>query len=107
MRSAFVTAAKVLLVIVALPIAAIAGLLGSAEKRRADEVATYLRNFVHGGGGEWDWDDFISVPIANPRLDELRKRAAAVDLPPSQEGIGLLRELLLEAEQLAALEPTP
>jgi hypothetical protein len=105
MRSAFLTAAKVLLVIVALPIAAIAGLVASAERREADEVAAYLRNFVDGGGGEWDWDDFTSVPIADPQLEDIRRRAAAVDLPPSADGVAILRELLREAE-LVAMEQT-
>ena len=103
MKRALATAGKVLLVIVALPLAAIAGLLSSVfglrEKRTAVEVATYLRNFVDGGGGAWDWDDFISVPIADPHLEDIRMRAAAVELPPTDEGMVAVRELLAEVEQ--------
>jgi len=105
MKHPFATAGKVLLVIAAIPVAAFAalltGLFGLKEKRTASEVATYLRDFVDGGGGEWNWDDFTSVPIADSRLEDIRKRAAAVDLPPTEEGIIALRGLLAEAERLA------
>jgi hypothetical protein len=102
MRNALSKAAKVLLVIVTLPIAVIAGLFGSAQKRSADEVADYLRNFIEGLGGEWDWDDFTSVPIADPQLEGIRRRAAAVDLPVTEQGSTTLRGLLAEVEQLGA-----
>src|SRR6185503_18942768 len=62
---------KVLLVIFAVPLAALAALaswvFGLKAKLSASEVATYLRNFIEGGGGAWDWDDFTSVPIGDPR----------------------------------------
>jgi hypothetical protein len=100
MRSAVSTAAKALLVITMLPIAIIAGLFASAEKRSADEVADYLRNFVNGQGGEWDWDDFTSVPIADAQLESVRLRAEAVDVPLTEQGATILRELLAEVERL-------
>ena len=103
MKRALATTGKILLAIIFLPLAAMAGLLsavfGLREKRSAAEVATYLRNFVDGGGGEWDWDDFISVPIADPYLDDVRKRAQAVELPPTDEGMMTFRELLAEVER--------
>lgn len=99
---------KVLLVIVAVPLAALAALVswafGLKAKLSALEVATYLRNFVEGGGGAWDWDDFTSVPIADPRLEDIRRRAAAIDLPVTEEGLAILRELLAEADHLARQE---
>lgn len=102
------TSAKVLLVIALAPLALVAGIIstvfGLKEKRSASEVATYLRNFVGGGSGEWDWDDFTSVPIADPRLESIRDRAAMVTLPASKEGTQVLLELLAEAEALAAQE---
>jgi len=108
MSRAIPTVLKVLLVIVAVPLAAVAGLaswmFGLKEKMSASEVATYLRNFVEGGGGDWDWDDFTSVPIANPQLDDIRRRAAAVDLPVTDQGLTILRELLAEADNLAQFE---
>ncbi len=101
-------AISVLVVIIAVPLAAMAGLaswmFGLKEMRTASEVATYLRHFVNGGGGEWDWDDFTSSPIANSKLEAIRQRAAAVDLPATEEGSNVLRELLAEADDLAKIE---
>jgi hypothetical protein len=102
MRNVLSIAAKALLVIVALPVAVLAGLFGSREKRNPDEVAAYLRNFIDGKGNEWDWDDFTSVPIADQTLEAIRQKAAAVDLPVTDRGLATLRELLGETERLAA-----
>jgi hypothetical protein len=98
----------VVLTLAALPFSVVAALLGAAfaprERRTATEVAAYLGNFVNGEAGPWDWDDFISVPIADPVLEQIRCRAAAIDLPVSDEGSEVLRRLLCRAEALAALE---
>ena len=102
MRNVFSVAAKTLLVLVALPVAVLAGLFGSRERRSPDEVAAYLRNFIDGQGDEWGWDDFISVPIADHTLEDIRQRAAAVELPVTDRGLATLRELLGETERLAA-----
>jgi hypothetical protein len=102
------TSAKVFLAIVLMPLALIAGIISSVfglkAKLSASEVATYLRNFIEGGGDEWDWDDFTSVPIANPSLESIRLRATKVELPVSHEGMRVLQELLSEAEALASHE---
>lgn len=108
MRRVFSILLKVFLVIVALPLAALAGLVSSVfglkEKLSPAEVAASLRDFIEGGGEAWDWDDFTSVPIANPLLDDIRRKAAAIKLPVTDEGLALLRELLVEAEDMARLE---
>ena len=70
-------------------------------KRSPDEVACYLRDFLNGTGGTWDWDDFISVPIADPRLEDLRYRAANLDLPIGDDETASLKALVAEAEMLA------
>ena len=105
MRKALSSAAKVALVIVAIPLAAIAGIVswvfGLKAKLSASEVATYLRNYIEGGGNAWDWDDFTSVPIANPQLEDIRRRAAAVTAPDTKDAIIVLQGLLVEAERLA------
>ena len=107
MQRVFSILSKVVLVIVALPVAALAGLVSSVfglkEELSPSEVAAYLRNFMEGGEA-WDWDDFTSVPIANPRLDDIRRRAAAIRLPVTNEGLAVLRELLVEADGMARLE---
>ena len=69
-------------------------------KRSPTEVAKYLRDFLNGTGGDWDWDDFISIEIADPRLEAIRQQAAALELPMADEDTGSLRELICEAEAL-------
>ena len=105
MRNAISTTAKILLVVFTIPLAAIVGLFswvfGAKEKLSAAEVATYLRNFIEGGGDVWDWDDFTSVPIFDPQLEDIRRRAAAVTLPNNGEAMIILQGLLVEAEHLA------
>ena len=75
-------------------------------KRSPEEVARYLRNFLDETGGDWDWDDFISISIADPKLENLRERAAALDLPMRDGDTGPLRELVKEAEAIAASDRT-
>lgn len=98
----------ILLIVVATPLAALAALVswlfGLKAKLSASEVATYLRDFIEGNGGDYDWDDFTSVPIGDPRLEDIRSRAAAIDLPVTEEGLAILRELLIEADDLARVE---
>jgi hypothetical protein len=69
--------------------------------RTAPEVARYLRDFIEGSGGDWDFDDFSSIPIADPRLDSIRERASRFNGPESDEALTQLRALLAEAEALA------
>jgi hypothetical protein len=99
---------KALLFIVAAPLALIAGLVstvfGLKAKLSADEVAKYLRDYIEGTGGEWDWDDFTSVPIADPELDDIRRKAAEVTAPDTEEAPTVLEKLLAKAERLAAQE---
>jgi len=102
MRRAIAAIGKILLVLVALPVAVVVGVFAYPKRRGADEVASYLRAFINGGGDEWDWDDFTSVPIADPELDSIRRRADAVELPVTDGGALVLRDLLAEAERLAA-----
>jgi len=69
-------------------------------QRSPDEVARYLRDFLHGTGGPWDWDDFTSIPIADPRLEDLRQRAIALDLPMADDETAPLKALIAEAEMI-------
>ena len=68
--------------------------LKTSEDLTAREVEDYLRDFLQGTGGDWDWDDFTSIPITDPGLDAIREEAAFVQLPITDEGIATLRELL-------------
>ena len=68
-------------------------------ERTAAGVAKYLRDFIEGTGGDWDWDDFESVPIADPVLEAIRHEAALA-APPNPD-MEKLRNLLHQAEELA------
>ena len=75
------------------------GLKTSADLT-ARNVESYLRNFVDGTGGDWDWDDFTSIAITDPALDRIREEAAWVPLPLDAEGEATLRRLLEEVRAL-------
>ena len=66
----------------------------------AQDVESHLRDFLEGTGGDWDWDDFTSIPITDPRLDGFREEAALVPLPLDAEGEATLRRLLEEVRAL-------
>lgn len=70
--------------------------------RSPEDVARYLRDFLEGTGKNQDWDDFISIPMADPQLDYIRQRAAALDLPLTPYRTAPLKALIAEAEALAA-----
>lgn len=74
--------------------------------RTPEEVVQYLRDFLNGTGDPWDWDDFVSIPIADPRLEDIRRRAARLDLPIADDETGPLKELLMEAEAIADVRAT-
>jgi hypothetical protein len=71
--------------------------------RTPGEVAGFIKDFLEGTGGEWDWDDFTSIPITNGRLDEIRQEACAVDLPLDENGKRRLETLMRRARALRPL----
>ena len=75
------------------------GLKTSADLTPRD-VEAYLRDFLEGTGGHWDWDDFTSVKITDPSLDAIREEAAWVELPLTDDGRATLSGLL---EQVRAM----
>jgi hypothetical protein len=71
-----------------LVIAAIASLLFRKPKQRTrEEVAEIIDQFLKGTGADTDWDDFVSVRIADPELEEIRKRFLMIDeeYPPTNK----------------------
>lgn len=86
----------ILLAPIALPIAILGGLFGKTRGRTPDEVVAFLRDFIDGTGGEWDWDEFECVPITDPRLEAIRKMATT----PGAD----LRQVLAQAEAIRAAE---
>lgn len=66
----------------------------------AQDVESYLRDFLEGTGGDWDWDDFTSIPITDTTLEGIREKAALAPLPLGAEGEATLRRLLEEVRAL-------
>ena len=75
------------------------GLKTSADLTARD-VESYLKDFLDGSGGDWDWDDFTSIPITDPSLEAIREEAAWVELPLTEDGRATLCHLL---EQVNAM----
>ncbi|MEQ6334715.1 hypothetical protein [Sphingobium sp. MK2] len=69
-----------------------------------EQVVDYLKGFLDGTDGPWDWDNFTTRPVADPQLDDIRDRVAALDVPLSDADIGPLEALLAEAEAIAAAD---
>ena len=94
----------VALVPIVLPLALLIQLLrpNRTRERTPNEVAGYLRDFLDGTGGEWDWDDFTSVPITAPELEAIRTEADRISLPLDASGRSRLEKLLTRAYELRA-----
>ena len=86
------------ILIVGIPIAAIATVFSGPAKLSADEVADYIRAHLDGTGGDWDWDDFTSVKIADPVLEAIRRDADGVPDLLDNAGRKTLRDLLDRVE---------
>lgn len=65
-------------------------------------VIEYLEKFIARSEGGWDWDDFCSVPLTDPALDEIRERACGLWKPDglTSGDFEELRALLNEARSL-------
>lgn len=96
----------VLLIPIAIPIVLLVklgeliGLLKSTEDLTAEDVESYLQDFLDARGGDWDWDDFTSIPITDPALEAIRREAADLDLPLRDEGRLRLEDLVNRAQAL-------
>lgn len=74
--------------------------LKTSKDRTAGEVEAYLRDFLDGTGGAWDWDDFTSIEITDPELDAIREAAAWVELPLTEGGRATLNDLLQQVRAM-------
>jgi hypothetical protein len=90
----------ILLAPLVLLLAPIAAFASKRKKRTPAEVAGFIRDFIESNGGEWDWDDFTSVKLADPKLETIRLEADLVDLPVTEAGREQLKALLVRAEAL-------
>lgn len=67
-----------------------------------------IQNFLDGTGGAWDWDDFISLSLGYPDLEQVQRfcNELSETHPPakkgggycSEEGFSKLRALLADLE---------
>lgn len=73
-----------------------------SRKQEALYAARSIRKFLDGSGGVWDWDDFTSLSLADPTVDAIRRRAAAVILPVGDNEKPALAALADEAERVAS-----
>lgn len=88
------------------PAAMVAGLLARPANRKPDDVARYLLNALESDEIGRDWDDFTSVPIADPALEQIRVTAEMVPLPLTSEGVAVLRGLYSQAKALVSAQNT-
>jgi len=101
----------ILILLAAVPVVALVSKVtgwGATTPLSKADVAKYLEDFVNNEGGQWDWDDFTSIPIKDPELDKVRhfcEEARLLWPPPdgrgwcSDEGLDQIRAL---AAQLRA-----
>ena len=75
--------------------------LKKTEDLTAEDVVSYLEDFIEGRGRDWDWDDFCCVTITDPALEAIRQEAALVRLPLDETGETELRALLARARSVA------
>ena len=73
------------------------------QQQDASYVAGVIRAFLDGSGRAWEWDDFTSCSLPDDRLDSIRRRAGAVQLPLAEDQRITLDRLADEAEQLARM----
>jgi hypothetical protein len=97
-RNAAGVVAAAILIPVALVLKLISTPFEQPAKRTAAEVARYLRSFLDNSADERDWDNFTSIPLADPTLESIRQRADGIELPLTEEGRRTLAALLAEAE---------
>jgi hypothetical protein len=94
-----------LLILVAVPAVLLSSLFGWGKtiRRSKEEVTKYIDDFLTGGGGEWDWDDFTSVAIADPELDRVRQQCveATEHWPATKPGQYCSSEGLAELRKIA------
>jgi hypothetical protein len=57
-------------------------------ERTPAQVAKFLEDFLNSTGPKWEWDDFLSTPLADAELEKIRKRCQKLDLefPPAKPG---------------------
>jgi hypothetical protein len=57
-------------------------------KMTRTELADLLEGFVNGTCGDWEWDNFLSVPHDDPEIEKIHDRCEQLDVefPPTKPG---------------------
>ena len=63
------------------------------RKLSQEYVIATLSDFLDNKGGAYDWDDFLTFPVADPELEAVRKRCREIDWN-SESGKESVREEL-------------
>lgn len=71
------------------------------QQDEAAYAAQTIRSFLNKTCGPYDWDDFISCPIRDPEVNNIRLRARNLDLPVVADAERELLALADEADRLA------
>jgi hypothetical protein len=93
--------AAILLAPLLVPIGFLANVLpsGKTADRTPEDVIGFMSDLISGSGGPWDWDEFESVPITDPQLDAIRRRAIPAG-PPGPD-VATLQSLIAEVRVLS------
>jgi hypothetical protein len=51
-------------------------------RRERDHFVSQLQKFLAGAEGDYDWDDFESIPRKDPELEAMRQSILRCGLPP-------------------------
>ena len=91
----------------AIAILFVAATFSKAEEMTGEEVSDQITRFIEGRSKHpHEWDDFISVPIADSVLDDIREQCSFTHerFPPpdgrgwcNEDGVAALRELARNA----------
>jgi hypothetical protein len=87
------------LIIFAIPIALVAGIFFKGRNCTPAELAADLQKLADGTEGDMGWDELESVPLKDPRLEEIRCEAIAF-APPGPADHAKLAELAQRARNL-------
>jgi hypothetical protein len=71
-------------------------------KMTREEVEKVIEQFLSSTGNKWDWDDFVSMRLEDPELEQIRRSCAALpELYPPTVNSGYC-----DAQGLKALRST-
>ena len=69
--------------------------MGQPVHRTREDVIGILKRVLETGGDR-EWDDFVSIHIAEPNLEKIRRRCSDVTLQPTADFEHVIREILAE-----------